>query len=99
VFNAWWRTPVGALHWDSLASPFGESLRAGAWHWHTSDEEEGVRLENLESVLDCQSCVLLRLKGSDRKATWIWVERHRAPTRWDDLRRALMANRRRLKAS
>ena len=31
VFNAWWRTPMGALHWDSLASPFGDSQRAGAW--------------------------------------------------------------------
>lgn len=79
--------------------PFGESLRAGAWHWHTNGEEEGVRLEILESVLDCQSCVLLRLKGSNRRATWVWVERHRAPTRWDDLRRALIATRRRLKAS
>jgi hypothetical protein len=98
VFGAWWRTPVGALHWDSLASTFGESPRAGGWHWHTYDEEESVPLESLESVVDCRNYVLLRLKGSDRKATWIWVERHRAPARWDDLRRAMMATSRRLKA-
>lgn len=98
VFNAWWRTPIGALHWDSLASPFGDSLRAGAWHWHLHRVEEGVPLQHLESVLDCQGFVLLRLKALDQRATWLWVERHRAPRHWDDLRRALMATRRRLGA-
>lgn len=98
VFNGWWRTPAGALHWDSLATPISDSPSMGAWHWRTRGDEEDLPLEQLESVLDCQSCMLLRMKRLDRKASWLWVERHRSPARWGDLRRAMTATSGRSKA-
>jgi len=91
AFKVWWRTPMGALHWDSLASSPSESLRAGAWRWHAEGANNGVPLQSIECVIDCQSWILLRLKHPVRAATWVWVERHRAPAHWGDLRRALVA--------
>lgn len=93
VFKAWWRTPVGALHWDSLAAPTNESLRAGAWWWYDDTMDDGVVVLDIECVLDCQSWILLRWRRSPRWATWVWAERGRAPEHWGDLRRALMASR------
>ncbi|MBA4267245.1 MAG: hypothetical protein C0453_19380 [Comamonadaceae bacterium] len=92
AFKVWWRTPVGALHWDSLASPYDETLRVGAWLWHTGKMDDALALQAIESVLDCQSRILLRLKQPAHSPTWIWVERDRAPALWSDLRRALRAS-------
>ncbi len=87
----WWRTPAGDLHWDSLALPDNESLRAGAWMWHADKTGEAVPLCSIECVLDGQSRILLRLKPPARLAIWVWAERDHAPAHWGDLRRALVA--------
>jgi len=91
VFKVWWRTPGGALQWDSLASPPRETLRAGAWLWHADGTDDAVVLHAIECVLDGQNRMLLRLKPLARSATWAWVERDRSPAHWADLRRALVA--------
>lgn len=91
VFKVWWRTPEGALRWDSLATPYNETLHSGAWLWHTDQMDDAVALHSIECVLDAQNWMLLRLKQPARLVTWVWVERHRSPAHWGDLRRALVA--------
>ena len=42
--------------------------------------------------IDLQRAMLLRLHNPDGARTWIWVERLAEPSRWLDLRRALLAH-------
>jgi len=69
----WRRMPEGELAWD------GER-----WTWPSGAAGEGV----LAVGLDLQRALLLRWQGG-RAAQWLWLERSRAPQRWDDLRRAV----------
>jgi hypothetical protein len=93
VFKVWWCTPMGALQWDSLATPQDETPRGGAWLWHAKKTVDAAPLHSIECVLDCQNWMLLRLLRPARVANWVWVERGRAPALWGDMRRALMATR------
>lgn len=88
----WSRTPAGSLQWDSLAPPTGETGRAGGWRWLPGGSGDGVSLQGVEVVFDFQHWILLRWREPQQAACWAWVERHRAPARWRDLRRALMAS-------
>lgn len=91
---SWQRTPEGLLQWDALAdSATGQPL-AGAWVWSSEAYQDGVTLLRVDTVLDLQSLVLLRLHYPDAASSWAWVERTREPARWNELRRALVAHKR-----
>jgi hypothetical protein len=72
---AHWRgSAAGALAWD------GES-----WSWlGLGHPEQGEP----EAALDLQDRLLVRWRGGAH-SRWLWLERARAPHRWDDLRRAV----------
>jgi hypothetical protein len=90
--RAWAGTPEGLLQWDSLADPGAGPQRGGAWIWSSASGSGGSVLRVVASVIDWQSGMLLRLAGPGGATQWAWVERSRAPERWDDLRRALLAS-------
>lgn len=92
---AWWgwhRAPKGLLQWDALAASAVPGAQAGAWRWRSEAYQEGAVLQRVELMLDLQSRVLLRLHNPDAATTWVWLERSQDQARWDDLRRALVAN-------
>lgn len=76
VFALWrWRhTPVGTLAWD-----------AEGWRWSAQPQ---WTVQDVESVLDLQSSMLLRWKAQGA-SQWIWLDRDTCVERWDDLRRAV----------
>lgn len=92
---AWWgwqRAPRGLLQWDALAASAVPGAQAGAWRWRSEAYQEGAVLQRVELMLDLQSRVLLRLHNPDAATSWVWLERSQDQARWDDLRRALVAN-------
>lgn len=82
------------MQWDALADSATGQPPAGAWVWSSEAYQDGVTLLRVDTVLDLQSLVLLRLHYPDAASSWAWVERTRVPARWDELRRALVANKR-----
>ncbi|TFZ04050.1 hypothetical protein [Ramlibacter humi] len=72
----WWRAPAGLLDWDG-----------NAWRW---SPQSGIQADGgtVDVTLDCQRALLLRWRGEGR-AHWFWLDRSRAPARWDALRRAV----------
>lgn len=88
--RAWWRSPVGQLRW-SASERRDPGMPPGIWHWHSAPSPDGEPLQRVERVMDWQGAALLRLHPADAPARWVWVERHRDPAHWNDLRRALMA--------
>jgi hypothetical protein len=88
----WYRSPVGQLHWDALASRAGTEA-TGTWRWRSTAYREGTALQQVWVALDLQSRMLLRLSNTDAAHVWVWVEQVRDPLRWLDLRRALVATR------
>lgn len=76
---AWWfwsSLPAGVLAWDGAVWEF---VPAGA---------KGER-GSLAVHLDLQRRLCVRLHPVGARYRWIWLERHRAPHRWSDLRRAV----------
>lgn len=67
----------------------------GRWVWCGGPWRHGTPLVELEWALDLQWVALLRVRNDTGHRWWVWVERHSAPARWDDLRRALVASQRR----
>ena len=55
----------------------------GAWTWMAGMASAAAQLD---VVLDLQSLLLVRSTPQNR---WFWLEAHRAPSRWLDLRRAV----------
>lgn len=82
----WWRTPAGALNWD-----------ASGWTWTAQSPPMQTGPLALRAVLDLQGVLLLLAQptGMERVPLaprwWFWAERHRAPLRWQALRRAVFA--------
>ena len=80
------KTPVGALRWD------GE-----AWYWLPAALTPGACSEPLSTPpqvsLDLQRVLLLSLNARGQRACWLCLERSQSPARWDDLRRAVFAQR------
>jgi len=77
---ALWRTQrphEGRLDWD------GQS-----WVW---DAQGQRRIGEVRVRLDWQQGLLLEFLAQDGRPVWLWLERRRAPLRWDDLRRAVHA--------
>ena len=72
---SWWRMPSGELQWNS-----------DGWQLHLrgrgGDGKPGV-------VLDLQCSLLLRWHAARGAGGWLWLDRASAPSRWDDLRRAV----------
>ena len=88
---AWWswqHTPHGALRWDG-----------GDWHWLPETRNPGAFPEPLTAPpqihLDLQQVLLLSLSQAGSRRVWLWLERAQSPMRWDDLRRAVLADRQR----
>ena len=86
---AWWslrQTPQGTLRWD------GE-----AWHWLPETLREDKFSEPLTTSpqvhLDLQQVLLLSLVPAGSRRVWLWLEKAQSPARWDDLRRAVFADR------
>ncbi|WP_066153367.1 hypothetical protein [Hydrogenophaga pseudoflava] len=90
---AWRRMPRGKLAWQSdRMRPEAPQGSSGVWSWASEAYREGVELKRVERVYDLQRAMLLRLHNPDGARTWIWVERLAEPSRWLDLRRALLAH-------
>jgi toxin CptA len=93
---SWRRSPVGQLQWDAHSSPQPGAPapeKAGVWRWHSTAYRDGTPLQQVHLALDLQSRMLLRLRNTDAVHSWVWVEQRRDPSRWSDLRRALVATR------
>lgn len=75
---SWLQTSIGQLWWTGHA-----------WLWVTPD---GQQMQGqLHLRLDWQRGMLVRFEPADSPGHWAWVERHRRPDGWLDLRRALHA--------
>ena len=88
ALRAWWRAPLGQLHWDAQA-PGVRSAEAGVWFWVVGGSLAQQPLHRLEPALDLQRLMLLRLHASPSVPRWVWVQQTSDPARWLDLRRAL----------
>jgi hypothetical protein len=76
AFAAWFRSARGVLAWDGAA-----------WTWDAPGL--AVATGRPQLVLDWQSRLLLRWRGSDGRARWLWLECKSDADDWDALRRAL----------
>lgn len=80
----WCRTARGTLAW-----------RLGRWHWLDVPETGGAGVAGdppaarLSVALDLQRHLLLHLNAPPARPRWLWLSRDMAPSRWDDLRRAV----------
>ncbi|GHC99545.1 hypothetical protein GCM10007320_56200 [Pseudorhodoferax aquiterrae] len=79
VFGQWRGMRAGQLRWDGQA-----------WWWqpdaaaHADEHAVSIALH-----LDVQAAVLVRVAGAPGRVQWRWLARTAAPSRWNDLRRAL----------
>lgn len=88
----WLRSPRGMLSWDARAAAPGVQLRPGAWRWTPLGQSAGPWVSAPQWVYDGQRHVLLRM--GRRPGAWLWLTHSALPSRWDDLRRALVATER-----
>ncbi len=72
------RLDEGQLDWD------GQS-----WVWETPGQR---RIGEVRARLDWQQGLLLEFLAQDGPGAWLWLERGRAPLRWDEMRRAVHAS-------
>lgn len=72
----WLRLPQGTLAWDGLA-------------WELRCERAKAVRGTLSVHLDLQRRMAVRLDAEESPSQWLLLERHRAPARWADLRRAV----------
>lgn len=79
------RQPAGRLRW----APQADGVPDGGWYWREAGHDRPC---HPRVVIDLQSACLLQLT-LERDRRWMWVEAHRDPVAWPDLRRALMASR------
>jgi hypothetical protein len=88
---SWIRSPEGSLQWSPGSG--GDMDGSNAWSWTDRTASGPLLLSNMECVLDLQDRILLRICGAGMGQRWIWVERSAFPTRWIELRRALVSSR------
>lgn len=88
ALHAWWRAPVGQLHWDAQA-PGLPSAEAGAWFWRDNAGLAPQPVLGVSQTLDGQRVLLLRLRSTASVPRWVWVQQPSDPARWLALRRAL----------
>jgi len=90
------QSPAGRLAWErSGAGPAAQDTGGGRWVWYSPAYRQGTTVANVETVLDGQHTLLVRMANADGRVWWFWLERWRQPERWDGLRRALGYSRRR----
>lgn len=89
ALRSWRRVPTGCLQWDAHASADTVRTGNGCWRWSGSEGEPVLTLDTVQTVLDAQGVMLLRLTTPAGPCQWVWVDRARDLARWDDLRRAL----------
>lgn len=70
------KDPVGRLSWDG-----------SAWLWSGPRGTSSVRVW---LAMDFGGFLLLRLKGTDRWRSWLWLARSSQPAAWTSLRRAVV---------
>jgi hypothetical protein len=99
AWRSWVHAPVGYLQWAASAASSHGLPRTGLWRWHRQVPGQdhhnphlshGAPLQQVQCVLDLQSRLLLRVRNPDGVHRWLWLERRSDPTRWMDLRRALV---------
>jgi arginine exporter protein ArgO len=88
---SWRRLPSGRLSWDARHT-VAQGAQQGGWTWHSAAYRDGVNLVQVECVQDAQRWMLLRLHNPERARIWLCVARSADPSRWDDLRRAVIAH-------
>jgi len=76
AWHFWSGLPAGILAWD------GEV-------WTLQCAPEPMLCGTLTVHLDLQRRMAVRLAAADGSCRWIWLEQHRGPSRWGDLRRAV----------
>lgn len=81
------RQAVGLLRFS------GAPGQGAAWRWSSDGADEGLAIDAVQTALDLQNRLLLRLTGAAGAPAWVWVERAQAPAHWLALRRALTADR------
>jgi hypothetical protein len=77
---SWKNSPHGQLIWDGQL-----------WRWKSASYQTGAADYELFVIADIQRCLMLRLENPAGASLWLWAERHAAPERWLDLRRAVHA--------
>jgi toxin CptA len=88
---SWLRQPVGALRWDPQAPAKSLDGPAGAWFWLAGPGHVPPLVVEPKMVFDWQGWCLLHLPNASLHGRWLWLARGQDPTRWDDVRRALVA--------
>ncbi|WP_353395757.1 hypothetical protein [Hydrogenophaga sp. 5NK40-0174] len=98
AWRHWNGSLTGVLRWtvadESRVKPEAASTKAGGdWLWASSEGKTHV-LDQVKVVVDLQGTVLvmLRSKRHGRMPTHIWLHRSSEPSRWLELRRALVAH-------
>lgn len=77
AWRDWQRAPAGTLRWDG---------QQWAWLGEVDSQAGTVQL-----ALDAQRWLLLTFHPQGGRPQWLWLTREADPTRWQALRRALMA--------
>jgi hypothetical protein len=75
---AWWRGPRGTLRWEG-----------GQWSWQDGAGGGDAPSGSVHPRLDLQRWLLVAWRGEPGTARWLWLERERAPSDWEALRRAV----------
>jgi hypothetical protein len=77
AWRDWQRAPAGTLRWDGQQ-----------WVWlSVADSRSGT----VQRALDAQRWLLLVFRPQSGRPVWLWLTREAEPTRWQALRRALVA--------
>lgn len=77
AWRDWQRAPIGTLRWDGQQ-----------WAWlSTAHSQAGT----VQWALDAQRWLLLVFRPQSGRPVWLWLTREAEPTRWQALRRALVA--------
>ncbi len=77
AWRDWQRAPAGTLRWDGQQ-----------WAWLSpADSQAG----SVQQALDAQRWLLLTFHPQGGRPRWLWLTQEADPTRWQALRRALVA--------
>ena len=79
--QGWLRSPAGRLAWDGQF-----------WRWESENYQGSSVLQAPVVVIDVQFGMLLRLQNQAGASWWLWAEKVRRQTLWQDLRRAVHAH-------
>ncbi len=81
ALRSWQRLPQGLLCWQ-----------AQGWTWHSPGYPGGSTVTGVQTVLDLQRLVLLRMSNPDDAHWLVWADAATDPGSWLDFRRALKAH-------